>query len=207
MSGLLHPSAGRIVRSAPAVFVVEGVLERAEGLFPAGRGDVEATVGLEVASGREDVDMRAAVLLPVEHRRPRVAVGFEPGPRRLLELVEDGFDLFVGRLVLRRPRDHAGGVPVVEREGVGHGGHLVGISPEHLDAFALLPGRIKLAEEVFGRLAGRSGSVREELNQHRFQDTGGWPAPGAHARWRSGGRSPRRPRWPPFGCSPTGRSG
>ena len=57
------------------------------------------------------------------------------------------------------------------------GGHLVGISPDHLDAFARLPGRVKLADEVLGRLAGRSGSVRQELKEH--------PRPGLR-------RAPRR---------------
>ena len=54
-------------------------------------------------------------LLAVEHRRPCVAVGFQPRPSRLLELVEHGFDLLVGGSVLRGPRDHAGGVLVLER--------------------------------------------------------------------------------------------
>ena len=207
MTRLLHPGPGRIVRPAPAVFVVEGVLKRAERLLPAGRGDVQAPVGLQVASGRKDMNVRSAVLLPVQHRRPCVAVGFESGPRRLLELVEDGFDLFFGRLVLRRPRDHAGGVLVVEGKRIGHGGHLAGVSPEHLDALALLPGRVKLPEEVPGRLAGRPGPVREELNEHRRPGSRPGPARGAPARRRSGGRSPRRPRRPPCGCSPTGRSG
>ncbi len=43
---------------------------------------------------------------------------------------------------------------MLEGKRIGHGGHLVGISPEHLDAFARLAGRVKLAEEVLGRLAG-----------------------------------------------------
>ncbi len=170
VSGLLHPGPRRIVRTAPAVFVVEGVLKRAECLLPAGRGDVQAAVGLQVASGGKDMNVRAAVPLAVQHRRPCVAVGFEPRPSRLLELVEYGFDLLFGRLVLRRPRDHAGGVLVVEGKRIGHGGHLVRVSPEHLDAFALPPGRVKLAEKVPGRLAGRPGPMREKLNVHLESD-------------------------------------
>ena len=41
--------------------------------------------------------MDAAAALAVQNRRPRVAVRFQSRPRRPLELVEDGFDLFVGR--------------------------------------------------------------------------------------------------------------
>ena len=123
--GLLHPGPRRVVRTAPAVFVVEGVSERAEHLLPARRRDVETPSGLEVASGGEDMDVRAPALLPVEHGGPSVSVGFEPGPSRLLEGVQNRFDLLVGGLVLRRPRDHAGSVLVIEAKRVGHGGHLI----------------------------------------------------------------------------------
>ena len=167
VTGLLHPGPRRIVRASPAVFGVEGVPERAERLLPARRGDVEAAPGLQVAPRREDVDVSAAALLPVEHRRPCVAVGFEPRPSRLLELVDHGFDVLVGGLVLRRPRDHPGGVLVLEGKRIGHGGHLMGISPEHLDAFAWLPCRVSLTEEVAGRIPRRAGSAGEELNEHR----------------------------------------
>jgi len=46
VAGLLHPRPRRIVRASPAVFVVEGVPERAERLLPARRGDVQAPSGL-----------------------------------------------------------------------------------------------------------------------------------------------------------------
>ncbi len=42
VAGLLHSGPGRIVRTAPAVLVVEGVAERVERLLPAGGRDVEA---------------------------------------------------------------------------------------------------------------------------------------------------------------------
>ena len=177
VSGLLDPGPRRIVRTAPAVLVVEGVPERIERPPPARRGNVEAPPGLKVASCREDVDMGAAALLPVEHRRPCVAVGFEPGPGGLLEGVQNRADLFVGRLVLRRPRDHAGGVPVLEPQSVRHRRHPVWIAPKYLDALARLSGGVPLAEEVLGRGPRRSGSAREELNVH--------PRPGCR-------RGPRR---------------
>ena len=167
VTGLLHPGPRRIVRASPAVFGVEGVPERAERLLPARRGDVEAAPGLQVASRGEDVDVSAAALLTVEHGRPCVAVEIQSRPRGLLEGVQNLADLFVGRLVLRRPRDHPGGVLVLEGKRIGHGGYLVGISPEHLDAFARLPGRVPLTEEVAGRIPGRAGSAGEELNEHR----------------------------------------
>ena len=153
------------------MFVVEGVPEGAEGLLPARRGDVEAASGLQVAPRGENMDVSAAALLTVEHRRPSVAVGFEPGPGRVLEGVQYRADLFVGRLVLRRPRNQAGGVPVLELQRVGQGGHFVRIAPQNLDAFARLPGRVPLPEEVVGRGPRRSGPVGEEPNEH--------PCPGA----------------------------
>jgi len=129
VSGLLHPGPRRIVRTAPAVLVVEGVAKRIERPPPARRRDVEAAPGLKVASRGEDMDVGAATLLTVEHRRPRVAVGFQSRPSRLLEGVQNRADLFVGRCVLRRPRDHAGGVPVLEPQSVRHRRHPVRIAP------------------------------------------------------------------------------
>ncbi len=167
VAGLLHPGSRRVVRAAPAVFVIECVPEGTEGLLPARRRDVEAPAGLQVAPRGEDVDVSAASTLAVQHGRPGVAVGFEPGPGRVLEGVQDRADLFVGRLVLRRPRDHAGGVPVLELQRVGHGGHFVRIPAQDLDAFARLPGRVPLPEEVVGRVPRRSGPAGQELNEHR----------------------------------------
>ena len=111
--------------------------------------------------------MDAAAVLPVQDRRPRVAVRVQTGPRRLLELVEDGVDLRVGRPVLRRPRDHDRAVLVLELQRVGDGGHHVGVSPEHLDALALAAHRVALADQVAGRLAGRAGAAPQALNVHR----------------------------------------
>ena len=167
VSGLLHSGPGRIVGTAPAVLVVEGVPERIERLPPSGRGDVEAPAGLKVAPRGENVDMGASALLTVQHRRPCVAVGLQTRPGRLLELVEDGFDLLVGGAVVRRPCDHAGRVPVLEVERVGDCGHHLGVPPKHLDALARLPGRVLLPKEVLGRSPRRSGPVREKLNVHR----------------------------------------
>ena len=90
--------------------------------------------------------MSAAAALAVEHRRPCVAIRFQPRPSRLLELVEHGFDLLVGGSVIGRPGDHARGVLVIELQRVGHRSHLVGIAPEHLDALARLSGSVPLAE-------------------------------------------------------------
>ena len=167
VSGLLHSGPRRIVGAAPAVFVVEGVPERIERPLPSGRGNVQTPAGLKVAPGREDMDMGAAALLAVQHRRPCIAVGLQTGPGRLLELVEDGFDLLVGGLVVRCPCDHAGRVPVLEIQRVGHSGHHLRIPPQHLDSLARLPGRVLLPEEVFGGGPRRPGSVREKLNVHR----------------------------------------
>ena len=158
MTGLLHPGTGRIVRTSPAVFGVEGVPERAERLLPARRGDVEAPSSLQVAPRRENVDVRASAALAVQHGRPCVSVEIQSRPGGLFEGVQNRADLFVGRLVLRRPRNHPGGVLVLEGKRIGYGGHLVGISPEHLDAFARLSGRVPVTEEVAGRIPRPSRS-------------------------------------------------
>ena len=105
--GLLHPRPRRVIRPAPALLGVEGVAERVECLLPARRRDVQAPAGLQVASRGEDMHVNAAIALAVHHCRPGVAVGLQPRPRRPIELVEYGFDLRVGRSVVRRPGNHA----------------------------------------------------------------------------------------------------
>ena len=188
VSGLLHPGPRRIVRAAPAVFVVEGVAESIERPPPTRRGDVEASACFEVAPRGEDVDVSAAAALAVQHGRPGVSVGLQPRPSRLLEGVQNHVDLGVGRIVLRRPRDHARGVLVLERQRVGHGGNPVRIPPEDLDAIARLPGRVPRPDEVVGRVSGRAGSAGEELNVHRDPEGQWQPAPRPPARWRPDGR-------------------
>ena len=137
--GVLHPGPRRVVRPAPAVFGVEGVAERVERLPPARRRDVEAPAGLQVAPRSKDMHVSAAAALAVQHGGPGVAVGFEPGPGRPFEVIQNRADLGVGRLVVRCPGDHARGVLVLERQRVGHCGHLMGIAPKDLDALARLP--------------------------------------------------------------------
>ena len=186
--GLLHPSQRRVIRPAPAVFGVEGVTERVECLLPARRRDVEAPAGLQVAPRGEDMHVNAAAALAVHHGRPGVAVGLEPRPGRLFKGIQNRADLRVGRSVVRCPGNHAGRVLVLERQRVGHHGHLMGIPPEDLDALARLPGRIPRPEEVVGRRPGRARSAGQELNVHRGRGSRRGPTPRVPARWRLGGR-------------------
>ena len=104
---LQRPRALRIVRAAPAVLVVQCVAQRVEALLPARRRDVQAPARLQVAARGQHVDMDPAVVLAVQHRRPGVAVRIQPGPGRLLELVQRPPDLAGARRVLRCPGDHA----------------------------------------------------------------------------------------------------
>ena len=94
----------------------------------------------------------------MQHGRPGVAVGLQPRPGCPLELIQNLADLVVGRSVLRRPGDYARCVLVLERQRVRHGGHLVGISPEDLDAFARLPGRrAEVGRRIVEYAATRTG--------------------------------------------------
>ena len=170
------------------MFVIEGVPERPEGLLPSRRGNVEAAAGLQVAPRGEDMEVSAAAVLAVQHGGPGVSVGLQSRPGRLLEGVQDRLDLLVGGSVLRGPSDHAGGVPVLERQRVGDGGHHVRVPAQHLDTLAWLPGRVPLPEEVLGRRPRRAGPAREELNQHRRPGSRSERGSRANARWRSGGR-------------------
>ncbi len=182
VSGLLHSGPSRIVRPRPAVFVVEGVPEGAEGLLPSRRGNVEAPAGLQFAPRGEDVDVSASAALAVQHGSPGVSVALQSRPGRLLEGVQDRLDLLVGGSVLRCPSDHARRVLVLEGKRVGDGGHHVRVPAQHLDALARLPGRVPLPEEVAGRRPGRAGPAREKLNQHRRPGSRSERASRANAR-------------------------
>ncbi|MDE0075126.1 MAG: hypothetical protein OXU32_14305 [Gammaproteobacteria bacterium] len=100
--------------------------------------------------------MDAASALAVQNRRPRVAVRLQSGPRRLLEFVEDRFDLLIGGPVLRRPCDHGRPVFPLEVERVGDGGHHVRVAAPHFDALALPSLGVQLADEILGRRLGRA---------------------------------------------------
>ena len=188
VAGLLRSGPGWVVRSAPAVLVVEGVARRVEGLLPAGRRDVQALARLQIAACGQHVHVDPAALLAVQHRRPRVAIRVEPRPGGLLELVEDGFDLRVGRPVLGRPGDHGRTVLVLERQGVGDGRHLFRIAAKHLNAGARLPGGVPLSEQVVDRRAGRARAAGDELDVHPAASLRSAPAARSPARWRPGGR-------------------
>ena len=188
MARLLRPCALRVVRAAPAVLVVEGVAQWIEGPLPAGRRDVQAAARLQFALRGQDVRVDAAPALAVQDRRPRVAVRLQPRPRRLLELVEDGFDLHFGRPVLRCPRDHDRPVLALELERVGDGGHHVRIPSENLDALAPVSLGVPLADEIVDRRPGRALAVREELKVHRRRPGRSGPRRPATARTTRGGR-------------------
>ncbi len=159
MARLLPPGPRRIVGTAPAVLVVERVAQRVEGPLPAGWRDVQAAARLEVALRGEDVRVDAAAALAVQDRRPRVPVRLQPRPRRLLELVEDDFDLLGGRPVVGRPCDHGRRVLALEVERVGHGGHHVRVPAKDFDALALLPLGVPLADEILDRRPGGALAV------------------------------------------------
>ena len=206
MAGLLRPGPRRVVGPAPAVLVVEGVAQRAEGLLPARRRDVEAPARSPGRTGRrEDVHVDAAAALAVLDGPPT-----RSGPVRVRPTPS-------ARTCRARPRSarRAAGPPgahAMTPEGV------LGARtrarrrrrPRRRDPprrtstpSRSFPGRVPLAEQVVGRRPGRTGPAGDELNVHR-------QAPGRHGRaCRASARcaaSRRSSRWRPSarrGCSPT----
>ena len=106
--------------------------------LPARRRDVQAPAPHRIPLRSLHVRGDAALSLAVHVRDPRDATWHQPGPRRLFEFVEHGFDLPGGRLVLRCPCDHGGRVPALEVERAGPGGHRVRI-PAHTSTPSRLP--------------------------------------------------------------------
>ncbi len=158
--------AVRIIRPRPVVVVVQRPLERAVGLLPAGRGDVVALAGLEFDAGGQDMHVRAAVVVAVEHGRPGVTVWFEAGPGDALEVIERLLDLVVGRAVLGRPGEDGTPVAVLEVEGVGDLGDLARIAAQDRDLLPLLAGVIAVGEKVVGRGRRAALAVLGERDQH-----------------------------------------
>ena len=89
---LLLPGARRVIRAAPAVVEVARLDQRAIGLLPARRRDIEALARLQVAPRGEHMHMHAAGGRAVLHRRPDIAIRRQPGPGGLLERVEHPVD-------------------------------------------------------------------------------------------------------------------
>ena len=186
MPRFIVPRPCRIVRAAPVVLVVLPVPEGIEGLLPAGGSDVQTLTRLQIDPRREHMEMDPAVALPVLNGAPGVAVGFQPGPGRLLELVEHLPDLRVGRIIARSPGDHGGRALVLEAQGVGQLLHLEGVASQHLHALPLPALAVLRAGQVGGAPAAA------EANHHR-------PGPprrrtlGSPAARRSGGLRPEPP--------------
>ncbi len=97
------------------------------------------------------MDVRAAVLVAVEHGRPGVAVRVETGPGDALEVIERLLDLFVGRAVLGCPGEDRAPVAVLEVEGVGDLGDQPRIAAQLGDLRPLLAAVIPVGEKVVGR--------------------------------------------------------
>ena len=135
-----------------------------EGLFPPRRRDVQALARLQIDPRREHMDVDAAFRVPVLDGAPGVPVRLQPGPGRLLELLEHFPDLPIRRVVLRGPGDHAGGALVRELQGVGHGLDLGRIADQNLDARPLPALGVLLP----GQVPCRSSSPAAEANHHRW---------------------------------------
>ena len=73
------------------------------------------------------------------------------------EGIDNRADLRVGRSVVRCPGDHVRGVLVLERQRVGHRGHLMGIPSEDLHSLAQLSRRVQRPLMCRCRWGGQRG--------------------------------------------------
>ena len=149
------------------VFLKGGIL-----LFPPWRRDVQTLAGGQLAAGREDMHMDAALIVAVLNGTPSIAIGLHAGPSEPLELIERLPDLLIGRPVLGAPGNHGRCVLVFEVERVGQGCNLVGIPAQDANVCPLFSFPIELLGEVAGRADSRSGAVLGELNQHGRRRSG-----------------------------------
>ena len=184
-AGPVQPGPLRVVGPVPAVLVVQRVAQRVERLLPARRRDVQTLACLEVAPRGEHVHVAASVRVAVQHGAPRVAVGLEPGPGDCLELVQRLLDLRLGRLVLRRPGDHAAGVLVLEVQRVGHCRDLLQVAAQDLDLLPPLAVVVQLASQVLGRRGRAARPVSEKLDMHYGFQSASAACPASWPRTRS----------------------
>ena len=166
VSGAFGPRPFSILGPAPAVLLIEHVLQCDVLVLPIRRRDIEAATGGQVAARGNHVDVDAASRIAVLHGCPGVAVRRHPRPSELFKLVNRSLDLLVGGLVLRSPGNHPRRVLVLEIKGVGNIGDLLGIAPQHLNVLPLLPLPVHRLGEVVGRGRGRPAAMIHKSNQH-----------------------------------------
>ena len=159
-----------IVRPAPAVLVVLPVPQCVKRLLPARCRYIQALARRQIAPRRQHLHVNPPARFAVLHRRPGVAIRFQPRPGGFLELVQHAADLRLARRVLRRPRYHPRGVLVLELQRVGHRRHLIRIAPQNFDFFRVLFLILRgesIPGEILRRRCRPSGSPSQKLDHHR----------------------------------------
>ena len=134
VSGLAFPCPGRVVRPRPVVFQVVIITPGVEVLLPPWWRDVERFPRFQINPGCQDVDMDATLGFIVSDRRPGIPIRLKAGPCQMLEVVQDVVDFFPGWLVLRRPGNHRGRVPMLEVQRVGNRAHEFWVAAQHFNA-------------------------------------------------------------------------
>jgi len=135
-------------------------------------GDVTAVdpSGLQVTISHEDIPgLMGAMTMPFRVRAADVLAGIAPGTRVRFELVQEGQDLIVTRLVAIGTA--AGGRPGLHDHTPHHGGVVAMVGMRHLEAVAARNGRLRVyVTDVWRRplpLAGAAGTVTLDLPDGR----------------------------------------
>ena len=134
--GLEFPRPGRVVRPRPVVFQVVIITPGIEVLLPTWWCDVQGFPRFQIDPGRQDVDMDTATGFVVPDRRPGIPIRLKAGPGQTLEVVQDVIHFFPGWLVLRRPGNHCGRVPMLEVQGVGNRANEFWVAAQHFNTGA-----------------------------------------------------------------------
>ena len=159
--------AGPRLGVGPAMLEVAHPHERSVVPLPARAGDVEGFAGVQVDPGRENMDMRPAVRLPVPHRGPAVSAAVHAGEGQGLEIVEHRPDLRIRRPVIRSPGDYPADVAVPECETVGDIRDLLRITAQYIDPGPRDARGIGRRQQIRTGFPRRSGAVRQERDQHQ----------------------------------------
>ena len=172
---LEHTSAIRIVRTGPAVFVVQRVPKRRVERGPAGRRDVQRLAGRKLHARRHEMQLDPAAFgVCMPDPQAIVLVGFEAGEGDALELVHDL--LLLGRAwgILAGERDHAARIAPLPIDAVDQLHRALGIAAQN---FRRLMFSALLARDIADWTGSIAAAMRKKLDQHGAPSPDGGSSP------------------------------
>lgn len=160
----MKTSAGRVVRSGPALPVVVHVAEHVEMLLPAGWAGIKRLAAGKLHTRNDEVQLMVA-RMRVPHPQDITLIRLQTRESHLLEIVHNSLFLFRRHCIVRVPGKHSGGeLPFgVQRVDKVTGGFH--ISAQHFRRL-FGPARIIRTDKIVGGAVPAALAVRENFHIH-----------------------------------------